>query len=60
MILTDQDRARLHEAAALIADVMSAHNHNVLTLGDLPLPVTTTLGDAIRDIYIGERQMEAS
>jgi hypothetical protein len=60
VILTDQDRARLHEAAALIADVMSAHNHNIETLGDLPLTVTTTLGDAIREIRIGERQMEAS
>lgn len=60
MILTDQDRARLHEAAALIADVMSAHSHNVQTLGDLPLPIAATLCDAIREIRISERQMEAT
>lgn len=60
MILTAQDRSRLHEAAALVMDVMDAHSHNVQSLGDLPLPIAAVLCDAIQEIRIGERQMEAS
>lgn len=60
MILTEQDRSRLHEAAALIGDVMDAHSHNVITLGDLPLPVASMLCEAIRETRIAERFMEAS
>lgn len=59
VILTEQDIARLHEAASLIADVMYAHNHNITTLGDLPLGINSLLGQAIQDIRISEKCMEA-
>jgi hypothetical protein len=59
VILTQQDVSRLHEAAALIADVMYAHNHNITTLGDLPLSITSLLGQAIQDTRIAEKCMEA-
>lgn len=60
MILTAQDRSRLHEAAALIGDVMDSHDHNVRTLGDLPLSVVSLLCQAIQDTRIAEKYMEAS